>query len=74
MGLVKQVDDSDIAPNLSDSETKGQAKTSTAASDDNGAALEGNQVVHGARQELVWVAIEDCLARRRGLLGCHCTM
>ena len=74
MWLVKQVDDSDIAPNLSDGEAKGQAKTTTAAGDDNGAALEGNQVIHGARQELVRVPIEDRLACRRGLLGCHCTI
>src|SRR4051812_392200 len=74
MWLVKQVDDGDVAPNLSDGEAKGQAETTTAASDDNGAALEGNQVIHGARQELVWVPIEDRLAYRRGLLGCHCTI
>ena len=74
MWLVKQVNDGDITPNLSDGEAKGQAETTAAASNDNSATLEGNQVIHGARQELVRVSIEDRLACRRGLLGCHCTI
>jgi len=63
-----------LPPTSATAKPKARPRTTTAASDDNGAALEGNQVIHGARQELVWVPIEDRLAYRRGLLGCHCTI
>lgn len=45
MGLVQQVDDGDVPTNLGDGKSKGQAEATATAGDDDGAALEGYEVV-----------------------------
>lgn len=71
MRLVQQVDDGNIATDLSNGEAKGQTKTTTATGDDNGAALERDEVVDSPRQELVRVAVEGGLASGRRCLRSH---